>query len=101
MIPSNILGVFTQSEESRLITDEENCLVCQIMGSFTCLAGGAYFMSNIPFKGSNESLKKNPLWWKNTVKSAGFTLFALGIYRAGEGWLWNKDIKYKNTGFLG
>lgn len=99
MIPSNILGVLTPAEGSRKIPDEEKCLACQLMGSALCLAGGIYFMSEIPFQGSNASSKKNPLWWKNSVKSAGLGLFGYGIYRGGEGWLWNKDIKYKDTLF--
>lgn len=97
MIPSNILEVLKPPEESRSITDEEACLTCQIMGSLTCLAGGLYFMSEIPFNGSNSSTTKNPVWWKNTVKSAGLGLFLLGVYRGGEGWLWNKNIKYKDS----
>ncbi|KAG0679952.1 hypothetical protein C6P40_004996 [Pichia californica] len=99
MIPSNILGVFTPPEESRPIPDEENCLACQVMGSLTCLAGGIYFMSEIPFQGSNSSTKKNPLWWKNSVKTTGLGLFMFGIYRGGEGWLWNKHLKYKGSLF--
>jgi hypothetical protein len=97
MIPSNILGVFTPPEESRAIVDEEMCLPCQVMGALTCLAGGAYFMSELPFKDTNVTGKPNPIWWKNTVKSAGLVMIGLGVYRGGEGWLWNKNIKYKDT----
>lgn len=99
MIPSNILGVLTPPDSSKQTSEEEQCLACQLMGSLLCLAGGVYFMSEFPFQESNASSKKNPLWWKNTVKTAGLGLFGYGIYRGGEGWLWNKDIKYKDTFF--
>lgn len=99
MIPSNILGVLNPPKEAKDISNEEMCLGCQILGSFTCMAGGLYFMSNVPFKGTNASAKRNPPWWKVSVKSAGAGLFALGVYRAGEGWMWNKDITYKEKLF--
>ena len=90
MIPSNILNIFTNTEPSD-ISYKEECLTCQIMGSATCLVAGAYFMSNLPFSGSNTSVKRNPIWWKNSVKGAGAIIFALGILRGGEGWLWNQE----------
>lgn len=97
MLPSNILNIFEQSFESTTIQGEELCLECQVIGSLTALIGGAYFMSNLPFKGENPA--KNPTWWKNSVKSTGLVLFGLGIYRGTEGWLWNKDVKYKSSIF--
>lgn len=100
MIPSNILNVFTQSETSASTDDNELCLPCQVMGSLTCLAGGLYFMSELPFKDSSPKAKPNPLWWKNSVKGAGLMLFGLGIYRGGEGWLWNTHLKYKDTKYI-
>lgn len=97
MLPSNILNVFNQNTESRVIGDDELCLECQLLGTLTSLVGGACFISNLPFKGENPA--KNPTWWKNSVKSAGVVLVGLGIYRGTEGWLWNTDVKYKSSIF--
>lgn len=104
MIPSNILGVLNPPEESKSINEEEACLPCQVIGSFTCLMGGLYFMSEMPFKEDEISKKAKPNkplpgWWKPAVKSSGAVLFALGVYRGGEGWLWNKDLKFKKPYF--
>lgn len=100
MIPSNILNVFNPPTESRPVNEEESCLACQVMGAMTCLAGGAYFMSELPFKGVKNPQETNPTWWKNSVKSAGLVLIGLGVYRGTEGWLWNKNIKYGDSKFF-
>ncbi|GMM31063.1 hypothetical protein DAMA08_038080 [Martiniozyma asiatica (nom. inval.)] len=98
MIPSNILQVFNPPTESKEILDEELCLPCQVIGSLTAITGGLYFASGLPFKGDFD-FKKSPKYWRNMVRFSGLPILALGIYRGGEGWLWNKDIKYKENWF--
>lgn len=96
MIPSNILNIFSQTEDSKPISLEEDCFTCQIMGSIAALAAGLYFSSGYVFKGDLD-YKKSPIWWRYSVRSAGAVLICLGGYRGGEGWLWGIDKKYKNT----
>lgn len=93
MIPSNILDVFVPTE-SKDLSQEPQCLGCQIMGSATCLVAGAYFVSPLPFKGDMD-FKKSPVWFRKSVQLAGCCVLGLGVYRGGEGWLWNTDLKYK------
>lgn len=101
MIPSNILGVFSPPEDSNSLKDEELCLPCQLMGAATCIIGGLYFMSELPFKEDPKVKQKKPtpLYWKPAVKTSGGVLIGFGIYRAFEGFLWNKDLKYKKPYF--
>lgn len=95
MVPSNILNIFNQGESSTAVADQEICLPCQIMGVFTCFAGSAYFLSDLPFKDANP--KQNPLWFRYALRTSGVALFGLGVYRGTEGWLWNTDAKYKDS----
>lgn len=96
MIPSNILNIFGQSENSKPVSSEEDCFTCQILGSVTALAAGLYFASGYVFKG-DLNYKQSPLWWRYSVRGAGVVLLCMGGYRGGEGWLWGTSKKYKNT----
>lgn len=98
---SNILSVFSPPP-SRDLTGEEtkDCLPCQVMATVSALGAGAWFASGKVFEDDlkltkEESLKKNPIWWRNTIRSSGYLLIAFGIYRGTEGWLWNKENEYK------
>lgn len=97
MIPSNILNVFNPTG-TRDLSEEEACLGCQLTGAVTCLVAGGYFASNLPFKGDLD-YKKSPKWFRTSVRACAIPLFALGVYRGGEGWLWNKNIVYKEGFF--
>lgn len=100
MANSNILDVF-KDKEPRDITGEEakDCLPCQVMGSLGSLAAGVYFSSGYLFK-DDYDFKTNPQWWRNTIKGVGYGLIGLGIYRGGQGWLWDKTREYKQVKFL-
>lgn len=91
---SNILKVFNPPE-SRDLTEEElkDCLPCQMMASFTGLVGGAYLASGKVFQG--EKPGDNPRWWKSTVRASGVFMILYGVYRGGQGWLWDKQHQYK------
>lgn len=43
-------------------------------------------MLSILFKDKSGRIDpvKHPLWWQNSVKSAGIVLIAMGAYRGGE-----------------
>ncbi|ODV58419.1 Dmo2p ASCRUDRAFT_120849 [Ascoidea rubescens DSM 1968] len=93
---SNILKIINPPE-SRDLTDEEvkDCVPCQIMASFTGILGGAYFASGRVFKG--EKLNSNPGWWKIFVRSFGAGMIGFGVYRGGQGWLWDLNHEYKKV----
>lgn len=70
------------------------------MATMSAIAAGAWFASGRVFDedvklSKEESVKKNPIWWKNTVRGSGVALIGFGLYRGGEHWLWNKDKEYK------
>ncbi|KAH3663593.1 hypothetical protein OGAPHI_004994 [Ogataea philodendri] len=69
----------------------EDCLPCQVLGSAAAIGAGVFFGSGYLFKGDPD-FKKNPAWWRSSVRGLGGALFALGLYRAGQHWLWDKDI---------
>ncbi|VEU20836.1 DEKNAAC101734 [Brettanomyces naardenensis] len=98
MAASNILGVLTPPEKSRVLTGEEakDCIPCQIMGSFTAMAAGGYFSSGRLFREDKDFIK-NPQWWRQGVKYTGWALIGLGIFRGGQGWLWSKDRQYREV----
>ncbi len=115
---SNILKVFNPPPPHDLTKEEtENCLPCQITSSFFLLGSGLYLGSGAIFDKDQQkeqsptqktqeqiheqskSAKNNspfssktnmvtPLW-RTTVRTFGIGLFSLGIYKAGDGWLWN------------
>lgn len=93
MIPSNILDIFSAAP-ARDLSEEPACLGCQVTGAMTCLIAGGYFASNLPFKGDLD-YKKSPKWFRGAVRGCSIPILALGVYRGGEGWLWNKDLVYK------
>ncbi|QPG75942.1 hypothetical protein FOA43_003328 [Brettanomyces nanus] len=101
MAASNIVNVLHQPEKSRVLTGEEakDCIPCQVMGAFTAMAAGGYFSSGHLFK-NDKDLVKNPKWWRQSIKYFGYGLIALGVYRGGQGWLWDKDREYKEVKFL-
>lgn len=95
---SNIVKVFDPPESRDLEPAEyQDCLPCQIMATISALGAGAWFVSGQVFKDDKltveENLKRNPIWWRNTVRAGGVGLLAFGVYRGTEGWLWSKDVK--------
>ncbi|CCE63767.1 hypothetical protein TPHA_0F02860 [Tetrapisispora phaffii CBS 4417] len=103
---SNILAVFNPPPARDMDKSEyQDCLPCQIMSSFFAIGFGSYLASGKPFKyGEKErkagmSLadfdKRNPKWWRGTMRGLGGSLVVLGVIRGTEGWMWNKDKQYK------
>ncbi|CCD22356.1 Dmo2p NDAI_0A01980 [Naumovozyma dairenensis CBS 421] len=103
---SNILSVFNPPAE-RNFNEEENldCLPCQVMNSFLAIGFGTYLASGRAITYSDKDKKKgvtlkeferrNPLWWRNSIRSIGGGLLVYGVIRGSEGWIWNKDKKYQ------
>jgi hypothetical protein len=93
---SNILKVFNPPE-SRDLTPEEtrDCVPCQIMATVTALGAGYWFASGQVFRDDSitpqENLKRNPIWWRNSVRIFGVGLLCFGIVRGTEGWIWAKE----------
>ncbi|ODQ67746.1 hypothetical protein NADFUDRAFT_39167 [Nadsonia fulvescens var. elongata DSM 6958] len=91
---SNILSVFSP-HESRDIPDSENCLPCQIMSAAVLTMGGLYCASGAVLNPKANDIKSNvkvdtsPAW-RSTVRLGGVALIGAGIWRAGDGFLWNK-----------
>ncbi|KAM9932650.1 hypothetical protein OXX80_007722 [Metschnikowia pulcherrima] len=81
---SNILNVFNPPSGRDL--SEEECIGCTAVQSAVCFAGGAYFLSSMPFKGKNGlvDLKKHPVWFQRGVRGTGIALVALAFYRLCE-----------------
>ncbi|CAH01791.1 hypothetical protein KDRO_C02750 [Kluyveromyces lactis] len=103
---SNITSLFNPPAQ-RDLTDEEtrDCIPCQIMATAFSLGFGGYLASGKPFQYGEAEKKKgvtveqfaklNPKWWVSSARLFGGALIAFGIYRGTEGWLWNKEKKYK------
>lgn len=91
---SNIISVFNPPA-SRALPDE-SCMPCTAIQSLMSFAGGFYLNLNSLFKDlkGKINLRKNPIWWQNSVKSIGIVLIGLGAYRAGEMGLmyWNRRL---------
>lgn len=103
---SNILNLFNPPP-SRELTEEEtrDCVPCQILSTIFGVGFGGYLASGYAFKYTEAEKKKgisleqfnkvNPLWWKNSMRGLGSVLVIMGLVRGAEGWLWNKEKKYK------
>ncbi len=97
---TNITEIFNPPPVREHTSEESlDCLPCQIMSSLGSLGAGYYLGSGLVYKGDAD-FHKNPQWWRYSVKSAGVLLLAFGMYRGGQGWLWDKDIVYKPVKFL-
>lgn len=81
---SNILNVFNPPEGRDLSNDE--CLGCTAVQTVMSLAGGAYFLTSMPFKDKKGSIdvRKHPIWFQRGIRGGGIILIALGMYRLGE-----------------
>lgn len=96
---SNIIKIFTNEESRELISEEsKDCLPCQIMASFAGVAAGVYFSSGYLFK-NDKDFAKNPQWWRSSIRVLGLGLIGFGIYRGGQGFLWDKNREYKELKF--
>ncbi|CAI6414141.1 AEL_HP2_G0006070.mRNA.1.CDS.1 [Saccharomyces cerevisiae] len=104
---SNILAVFNPPPQRELEKEETmDCIPCQVMSTMFSVGFGSYLASGKPFKyGKKEAKrgisltefeKRNPQWWKVTLRSFGGLLIAFGFVRGTEGWLWHKNKEYKN-----
>ncbi|GMG47239.1 unnamed protein product [Ambrosiozyma monospora] len=97
---SNILNALTPKEGRDLTAEEsKDCLPCQVMATFTAAGASYYFASGRIFKNDTDFVK-NPTWWRQTMKFAGYGLGLFAVYRGGQGWLWQKDREYKQVKFL-
>lgn len=103
---SNIIDVFNPPPNRRLEPEETmDCLPCQVMASTFALGFGGYLATGQAFKYTDkerkqgitlaEFEKRNPQWWKYSLRGLGSALIVFGIFRGTEGWIWNKDKKYK------
>lgn len=91
---SNILKVFNPPESRDLEPQEyDNCVPCQIMATVSSIGAGVWFASGQVFEDEKltkaENLKKNPIWWRNFIRTSGVALIGYGVYRGTEGWLWD------------
>ncbi|KAH3902662.1 uncharacterized protein SCODWIG_03680 [Saccharomycodes ludwigii] len=97
---SNILNVFNPPP-SRDLTPAEtrDCIPCKIMSTLFALGFGTYLYSGKATEYGSEEIKKgitlkefsrrNPTWWKYSLKGIGGSLIFFGLLRGSEGWLWN------------
>lgn len=90
---SNIAKIFNPPESRDLSPEETaDCLPCQIMATFSSLGAGYWFASGQVFRDDTisaaENLRKNPMWWRNTIRTFGVGLLCFGVYRGTEGWVW-------------
>ncbi|EDO17072.1 hypothetical protein Kpol_530p42 [Vanderwaltozyma polyspora DSM 70294] len=103
---SNILSVVNPPPQRDLDNEEtKDCIPCQIMSTMFSIGFGAYLVSGKPFEYTEverrrgvtmaEFEKRNPKWWKGSLRGLGGTLIILGFVRGTEGWLWNKEKEYK------
>ncbi|AQZ12091.1 YDL157C [Zygosaccharomyces parabailii] len=103
---SNIVDVFNPPPQRDLSEEEtRDCLPCQVMSSLFTLGFGGYLAAGQPFKYTEkerkrgitvaEFEKRNPLWWRAGLRGFGSALVLFGFIRATEGWVWNKNKKYK------
>lgn len=98
---SNIANVFNPQQESKPI---EDCLSCDIFNSIFLLGTGGYLSSGKAIlKDKKVSVKefnkKNPIWWRNGVRSFGAFLIGYGIYRSFdtyESWKTSQEKKLSN-----
>lgn len=98
---SNIANVFNPQQESKPV---EDCLSCDIFNSIFLLGAGGYLSSGKAIlkdkKVSVEEFnKKNPIWWKNSVRGFGVFLIGYGIYRSFdtyESWKTSEEKKLTN-----
>lgn len=103
---SNIVSVFNPPPQRTLSTEETmDCVPCQVMATMFSIGFGGYLAAGQPFKYTDKERKKgislqefekqNPKWWKNGIRGFGGALVIFGLFRGTEGWLWNKNKKYK------
>ncbi|KAH3676287.1 hypothetical protein WICMUC_002083 [Wickerhamomyces mucosus] len=97
---SNIIDVFKPPKSRDLEPDEyASCLPCQVMATVGSILTGVYFATGTVFDdpklSPKQNLEKNPLWWRNFIKLGGVGLVGYGIYRGGEGWIWNLEDQGK------
>lgn len=95
---SNIIKVFNPPESRDLSPEEtEDCLPCQIMATFSALGAGAWFASGRVFHNdtitAEQNLKRNPIWWRTSIRTFGAVLILFGIYRGTEGVVWGKKLR--------
>lgn len=106
IVMSNILSVFNPPP-SRELDEEEtrDCVPCQVMSTVFGIGFGSYLVSGRAFKYSEAEKKKgisleefnkrNPMWWRRSLKGLGSIFIIMGLARGTEGWLWNKEKEYK------
>lgn len=89
----NLLKVF--SPELRDLTEEEakDCVPCQVVAGSAALLGGAYLASGRVFHG--QAPGTHPESYVRSVRGAGGAVLLLGIYRLGQGWLWDREREYR------
>lgn len=103
---SNIISLFNPPPERDLPLEEtQDCIPCQVMSTVVALGFGSYLLSGKAFEYSMNDKKKgisfeefqrrNPKWWRYSLKSLGGSLVVLGLVRGSEGWLWNPEKEYK------
>ncbi|CCH61775.1 hypothetical protein TBLA_0F02340 [Henningerozyma blattae CBS 6284] len=107
---SNILNVFNPPPERDLEkTATMDCVPCQIMATMFSIGFGSYLASGRATKyGKKEQAKgvtlqefekRNPKWWRSSLRGFGAGLIMFGLIRGSEGWLWNPRKEYKKLDY--
>lgn len=86
-IMSNIANVFNPPKSEEI----EDCLACDVFNSFFLVGAGSYLISGKAIQKDNkisleEFHKKNPIWWRNSIKGFGAALIGYGAYRGYDTW---------------
>lgn len=94
---SNILSVFTRRFESDSSLNDPECIKCRFLKPIVCFSFGSYLFFFDVFRDKKLGvfdLKKNPLWWRRSVKTFGFMSLIFGLT---DFVLLTKDLKKKNV----